>query len=81
MDTLKTDKEICKGVNDFLRPDHLLSEENKMFCETIRRFVGYSKEGKMEKLLRDMKITQIVVGGQLLRLTELAGYYFGTETI
>ena len=42
---------------------------------------GYSKEGKMEKLLRDMKITQIVVGGQLLRLTELARYFFGTETI
>jgi len=42
---------------------------------------GYSKEGKMEKLLRDMKITQIVVGGQLLRLTELARYFFGTETV
>ena len=42
---------------------------------------GYSREGKMEKLLRDIKITQIVVGGQLLRLTELARYYFGTETI
>lgn len=42
---------------------------------------GYSKEGKMEKLLRDLKITQIVVGGQLLRLTELSRYFFGTETI
>jgi len=42
---------------------------------------GYSKEGKIEKLLRDMKITQIVVGGQMLRLTELSRYYFGTETI
>ena len=42
---------------------------------------GYAREGKMEKLLRDMKITQIVVGGQLLRLTELARYFFGTETI
>jgi alkylation response protein AidB-like acyl-CoA dehydrogenase len=42
---------------------------------------GYSREGKIEKLLRDIKITQIVVGGQLLRLTELARYYFGTETI
>jgi alkylation response protein AidB-like acyl-CoA dehydrogenase len=42
---------------------------------------GYSKEGKIEKLLRDMKITQIVVGGQMLRLTEIARYYFGTETI
>jgi alkylation response protein AidB-like acyl-CoA dehydrogenase len=42
---------------------------------------GYSKEGKMEKLMRDLKITQTVVGGQLLRLTELARYFFGTETI
>lgn len=42
---------------------------------------GYSREGKMEKLLRDLKITQIVVGGPILRLTELARYYFGTETI
>ena len=37
--------------------------------------------GKMQKLLRDLKITQIIVGGQMLRLTELARYYFGTETI
>ena len=36
---------------------------------------------KMEKLLRDLKITQIVVGGPILRLTELSRYYFGTETI
>ena len=42
---------------------------------------GYSREGKIEKLLRDLKIGQIVVGGPLLRLTELARYYFGTETI
>jgi hypothetical protein len=35
----------------------------------------------MEKLLRDLKIGQIVVGGPILRLMELAGYYFGTETI
>jgi len=42
---------------------------------------GYSREGKMEKLLRDLKVTQIVVGGPILRLTELARYYFGTETI
>jgi hypothetical protein len=39
MDRSKTDLEICKGVNDFLRPDHLMSEENKMFCETLRKFV------------------------------------------
>lgn len=42
---------------------------------------GYSREGKMEKLLRDLKVTQIVVGGPILRLTELSRYYFGTETI
>jgi len=42
---------------------------------------GYSQEGKMEKLLRDHKIGQIVVGGPILRLTELARYCFGTETI
>jgi alkylation response protein AidB-like acyl-CoA dehydrogenase len=42
---------------------------------------GYSREGKMEKLLRDLKIGQIVVGGPILRLIELARYYFGTETI
>ena len=42
---------------------------------------GYSREGKMEKLLRDFKIGQIVVGGPILRLIELSRYYFGTETI
>jgi alkylation response protein AidB-like acyl-CoA dehydrogenase len=42
---------------------------------------GYSKEGKMEKLLRDVKIAQIVVGGRVLRLVEAARHYFGTETI
>jgi alkylation response protein AidB-like acyl-CoA dehydrogenase len=42
---------------------------------------GYSKEGKIEKLLRDVKIAQIVVGGRVLRLVEAARYYFGTETI
>jgi acyl-CoA dehydrogenase len=42
---------------------------------------GYSREGRMEKLLRDLKIGQIVVGGPILRLMEIARYYFGTETI
>lgn len=42
---------------------------------------GYSREGRIEKLVRDMKITQIWVGGPLLYLTDLARYYFGTETI
>jgi alkylation response protein AidB-like acyl-CoA dehydrogenase len=43
--------------------------------------LGYSREGRLEKLVRDMKITQIWVGGPLLYLTDLARYYFGTETI
>ncbi len=42
---------------------------------------GYAREGKMEKLLRDFKIGQIVVGGPILRLVELSRHYFGTETI
>lgn len=42
---------------------------------------GYSREGKIEKLLRDLKIGQIVVGGPILRLVEIARFYFGTETI
>jgi len=42
---------------------------------------GYAKEGRMEKLLRDVKIAQIVVGGQVLRLVEGARYYFGTESV
>jgi alkylation response protein AidB-like acyl-CoA dehydrogenase len=50
-------------------------------CLDLMGSYGYSKEGKVEKLLRDLKITQIVVGGQMLRLTELARYFFGTETI
>lgn len=50
-------------------------------CLDLMGSYGYSKEGKMEKLLRDLKITQIVVGGQMLRLTELSRYFFGTETI
>jgi len=42
---------------------------------------GYSKEGKMEKLYRDIKPAQFVVGGHMLRLLEVARYYFGTKTI
>jgi alkylation response protein AidB-like acyl-CoA dehydrogenase len=42
---------------------------------------GYAKEGKIEKLVRDVKINEIAVGGTMLRLTEAARYYFGTETI
>ena len=42
---------------------------------------GYSREGRLEKLLRDMKITQIWVGGPLLYLTDLSRYYFNTEAL
>ena len=35
----------------------------------------------MEKLMRDFKIGQIVVGGPVLRLVELSRYYFGTEAV
>jgi hypothetical protein len=31
----------------------------------------------MGKLLRDLKIGQIVVGGPILRLLEIVRYYFG----
>jgi alkylation response protein AidB-like acyl-CoA dehydrogenase len=40
---------------------------------------GYSREGRMEKLARDIKIGHIVVGGPTLRLMEVARYYFGSE--
>lgn len=50
-------------------------------CLDLMGSYGYSKEGKLEKLVRDLKITQIIVGGPLLRLTELSRYYFGTQTI
>ncbi|MEM2465312.1 MAG: acyl-CoA dehydrogenase family protein [Candidatus Bathyarchaeia archaeon] len=42
---------------------------------------GYSKEGKIEKILRDLKVTKIVVGGPVLRLLESVRYFFGTKTI
>ena len=50
-------------------------------CLDLMGSYGYSKEGKIEKLLRDLKITQIIVGGPMLRLTELSRYFFGTQTI
>jgi alkylation response protein AidB-like acyl-CoA dehydrogenase len=50
-------------------------------CMDLMGSYGYSKEGKLEKLLRDYKITQIIVGGPMLRLTELSRYFFGTESI
>ena len=56
-------------------------------CRVVNRCVelmgsyGYSKEGKMEKLLRDAKISQIVVGGDVLRTLEAARYYFGTQAV
>jgi acyl-CoA dehydrogenase len=50
-------------------------------CVELMGSYGYSKEGKMEKLLRDAKIGQIVVGGPVLRLLEAARYYFGTQAV
>jgi alkylation response protein AidB-like acyl-CoA dehydrogenase len=56
-------------------------------CKVINRCLelmgsyGYSKDGKIEKLLRDAKISQIVVGGQVLRTLEAARHYFGTEAV
>lgn len=50
-------------------------------CLDLMGSYGYSKEGKMEKLLRDMKICKTVVGGTVLHLLEGARHYFGTETI
>ena len=56
-------------------------------CKVVNRCVelmgsyGYSKEGKMEKLLRDAKISQIVVGGDVLRTLEAARYYFDTQAV
>jgi hypothetical protein len=31
--------ETCQGLDDFLRPDHLISPELKLFCKTLRKFV------------------------------------------
>ncbi len=50
-------------------------------CVELMGSYGYAKEGKMEKLLRDAKIGQIVVGGPVLRILEAARYYFGTEAV
>ena len=50
-------------------------------CVELMGSYGYSKEGKMEKLLRDAKISQIVVGGHVLRTIEAARRYFGTEAV
>jgi alkylation response protein AidB-like acyl-CoA dehydrogenase len=50
-------------------------------CVELMGSYGYAKEGKMEKLLRDAKIGQIVVGGPVLRTLEAARYYFGTQAV
>jgi alkylation response protein AidB-like acyl-CoA dehydrogenase len=50
-------------------------------CVELMGSYGYSTEGKMEKLLRDAKISQIVVGGDVLRTLEAARYYFGTQAV
>ncbi|MBN2060514.1 MAG: hypothetical protein JW882_08875 [Deltaproteobacteria bacterium] len=31
--------EKCKGLDDFFRPEHLISSETRLFCKTLRRFV------------------------------------------
>jgi alkylation response protein AidB-like acyl-CoA dehydrogenase len=50
-------------------------------CVELMGSYGYATEGKMEKLLRDAKVSQIVVGGGVLRTIEAARYYFGTEGV
>jgi len=50
-------------------------------CVELMGSYGYSAEGKMEKLLRDVKVCQIVVGGDVLRTLEAARYYFGTQAV
>jgi alkylation response protein AidB-like acyl-CoA dehydrogenase len=50
-------------------------------CVELMGSYGYSAEGKIEKLLRDIKVCQIVVGGDVLRTLEVARYYFGTQAV
>jgi alkylation response protein AidB-like acyl-CoA dehydrogenase len=50
-------------------------------CIDLMGSYGYSKEGKMEKLLRDAKICGIVVGGPVLRTIEASRHYFGTVAV
>jgi alkylation response protein AidB-like acyl-CoA dehydrogenase len=50
-------------------------------CVELMGSYGYATEGRMEKLMRDAKIGQIVVGGPVLRILEAARYYFGTEAV
>ena len=39
-DVTKFGSAKCKGIDDFLRPDHLISAETKMFCKSLRKFVN-----------------------------------------
>jgi alkylation response protein AidB-like acyl-CoA dehydrogenase len=50
-------------------------------CVELMGSYGYSTEGKIEKLLRDVKVCQIVVGGDVLRTLEVARYYFDTQAV
>jgi alkylation response protein AidB-like acyl-CoA dehydrogenase len=50
-------------------------------CVELMGSYGYSTEGKIEKLLRDVKVCGIVVGGDVLRTLEVARYYFGTQGV
>jgi len=36
VDVTKFGSAKCKGIDDFLRPNHLISAEAKMFCESLR---------------------------------------------
>ena len=35
----KTSRSQVRGIDDFLRPDHLISAEIRLFCQTLRKFV------------------------------------------
>jgi hypothetical protein len=35
----KTSRSPARGIEDFFRPDHLISEEIRLFCQTLRKFV------------------------------------------
>lgn len=39
MATAKLDSARCKGIDDFARPDHLISDEVKTFCKVLRKFI------------------------------------------
>ena len=40
----------AKGIDDFVRPTHLISDEAKAFCKTLRRFVDTEVLPRAEEL-------------------------------